>query len=629
MRALRATALAVAIGYLVWRAGFTGSGANPVLFVTLLVAEALGVARLAVELWMLGPEAPGAEGPLVPGETSDDEASELPGCDVVVVVTDEPTSEVRAAVLAARAVAGAVRVVVVDRTSRRDVAELTERLGLTRLNCGDDGDVGELSTAALRCGSAPFVLIVPADMVVLPDVIAVTASAFSDPRVGVVVGRVEATNAAHAVDHGGYGEQAIRDQLITPHLSRVGALPWWHGVSVARRQALAEVGGFVAGRHRMMLATGLRLQVGGWQMVDVPVLVARRLAAWTEGRQLHRWSRDLHERLHLLRRRDVSWTSPRITPEMRVAYGSALVPVLRGVQRLALIGVLAVSLAGLGLPVAGPVAPLAVFWGARMALGLAARRRATRSVGFTPWITTDLNLMTTDLAVASRALRRRPLTADLMDDPPGLGARGRLLAFVQIGLGVEVALLASGTLRAPYGGAAMIGMLGGAAWFVASAFDARALLRMRQRRQGFRAEERLPVLAGDSDIWVVGVSPLGVDVVSGRPLRVGAIHRLVFGLPQAGGSRVSFSATTEVRRRSRHGDRHVGYLRFAHITDEEMDQIIEYCAVVAGQRAIRGAGDSPDAASGEGASPERRPQGDGRVAPGGGSAIVHASRVGA
>ncbi|MEZ5168999.1 MAG: hypothetical protein R2695_21835 [Acidimicrobiales bacterium] len=42
-----------------------------------------------------------------------------------------------------------------------------------------------------------------------------------------------------------------------------------------------------------------------------------------------------------------------------------------------------------------------------------------------------------------------------------------------------------------------------------------------------------------------------------------------------------------VRRATRFGTLFVSYLRFAHLTDGEVDQITEYCAVVAGHGALR------------------------------------------
>jgi hypothetical protein len=70
-------------------------------------------------------------------------------------------------------------------------------------------------------------------------------------------------------------------------------------------------------------------------------------------------------------------------------------------------------------------------------------------------------------------------------------------------------------------------------------------------------------------------------------LEVGDRLRLAFSLPGADGSTTRLETATVVRRSSRDGKRFVGYLRFALITDEEMDRVIEYCAVVAGHREIR------------------------------------------
>jgi hypothetical protein len=68
---------------------------------------------------------------------------------------------------------------------------------------------------------------------------------------------------------------------------------------------------------------------------------------------------------------------------------------------------------------------------------------------------------------------------------------------------------------------------------------------------------------------------------------VGDRLRLAFALPGADGTLTRMETTTVVRRCTKDGKRYVGYLRFSLITDEEMDRVIEYCAVVAGHREIR------------------------------------------
>jgi cellulose synthase (UDP-forming) len=278
-------ALVTGAVYLCWRLAFTWQGANPVMFFLLLAAEAFGFLRVFMETSMFGEPRPEVRTP---------EKTLAPDGDVIVVVTDEPTSEVRAAVLSARLISGYNNLRIVDRDDRPDVAQLAQRLGLTRIVGGFGADLGVLIDKAMDECTSLFSLLMPADVVVLPDILEVTAGAFDDPEIAVVACRVENANALDLVDFGGYGEHRRRDELMLGALDEAGALPWWPGMAVVRRSAIREIDGMSRGRQGVTLSTGVRLQAAGWRIADVPVVVARRLAPWNDDRHLHRWARDLH-----------------------------------------------------------------------------------------------------------------------------------------------------------------------------------------------------------------------------------------------------------------------------------------------------------------------------------------------
>ena len=96
---------------------------------------------------------------------------------------------------------------------------------------------------------------------------------------------------------------------------------------------------------------------------------------------------------------------------------------------------------------------------------------------------------------------------------------------------------------------------------------------------------------------VVGVSPFGIDVLSRVPLRVGQRVHIAFELPRADGSSLRFDCPTAVKRVEPHGNHHSAYLRFAQLSDTEVDLITEYCAVVAGTRQLRDPDASADGAT--------------------------------
>ena len=394
MSALRITALATGVVYLTWRLAFTSDGANPVMFFLLLAAEAFGLLRLQMETSLLGDIRPDNRTP---------EKTMAPDADVIVVVTDEPASEVRAAVLSARLIQGYTNLRIVDRDDRTDVADLASRLGLLRVVGGFEADLGGLIDKAVEQCTSLYALIMPADVVVMPDILEVSAGAFDDSEVGVVVSRIENANAMNAVD---YGEHRRCDELMVAKLDEAGALPWWPGMAVIRRSAIREIGGMSAGREGVTMATGVRLQAAGWRTTDVPV-VARRLAPWNDDRHLHRWARDLHERLAVLVDKDAPLRNDNATRLSRRVYRVADLHFGRSIQRLVLIGILFSVMFTSSLPMTANPGLLILLWGAWQGSSLAYRRSAQAPVGFQSWMSNDLRLLTTDLVVARRALPAR------------------------------------------------------------------------------------------------------------------------------------------------------------------------------------------------------------------------------
>ncbi len=579
MAVLRVATLVTGLTYLVWRAAFTWEGANPVLFFLLLLAEAFGMLRLWMEISLLGEPRPEVRSP---------EPGIAPDADVVVVVTDEPTSEVRAAVLSARLIRGYGKLVLVDRDDRPEVAELATRLEIDRVAGSLHADLGELVDSALESCDSLFTVLVPADVVVLPDTLEATADALADPAVGVVLCRTENTNTAHVVDHGGYGEHRVRDTVMLGKLEAKGTLPWWPGVAVVRRAAVRNIGGMAKGRSGITMSTGVRLQADGWRIADVPVIVARRLAPWSEDRHLHRWARDLHERLAVLVDPEAPRRNKHSSRLSRRVYRVADIHVGRAIQRLVLIGVLLATIYTSSLPLVADPIILTMLWGCWMTSSVLLRRRATAPIGFTPWIINDLRLLTTDLAVAFSALRGAELKSDLIEPAPGRRSRSVLLLGLQVMLAATLALFGTGALRPAHGDFATLVTLGMCAWFWVVTQQARSALRRRQHRRNFRSFEELDVFASESKMSVFGVSPFGVDVLSASPLKVGQKNRLAFGLPQTDGSIVRLECSTSVRRAARDGKHTIAYLRFAHLDDDQMDRIIEYLSVVAGHRQLRG-----------------------------------------
>jgi hypothetical protein len=575
---LRVAALVTGLVYLGWRLAFTFGGAHPVMFVLLVAAEAFGMMRLWIEVSLIGIVRPVEREP---------ERFTEPDADVVVIVTDEPASEVRAAVLSARLARGCGKLLIADRDGRPDVAELAQRLEIERVTGSLDGDLGKLiDTALVRCPSL-YTLLVPANLVVLPDVLEVTSGAFDDTEVGVVLCRIEDTNANHEVDFGGYGEHHFRDTLLLGKLHNSGFLPWWSDMAVVRQTAIADIGGMTHTGLSVTMSAGIRLQAAGWRITDVPVVVARRLAPWSDDVHLHRWSRDLYERLAVLVDPNAPHKNEHSTRLSRRVYRIAGGQVGRSIQRIVLFGILFTTMFTSSLPLVADPVVLIGLWGAWMGSSLVMRYVATRSIGFTPWIVNDLRLLTTNVTVAWKVLSRRPLQSQLMDPAPGRQARRIFLTLLQTGLTGSLVVFSTGVLRPAHGDFVTLTTFGMSIWLLLMIAESGSGLKLRQVRQSFRTSEELEVFASKSCTAVINVSQFGIGVVSSVLLEVGARIRVAFGLPQADGESSRIEVSTKVKRSTHEGDRHVAYLGFALLTDDQMDRIIEYCSGVAGMRMLR------------------------------------------
>jgi hypothetical protein len=195
--------------------------------------------------------------------------------------------------------------------------------------------------------------------------------------------------------------------------------------------------------------------------------------------------------------------------------------------------------------------------------------------------------MATDLTVVGNTLRRRPFASELIDAAPGLRLRALMMNGLLVSTAIVIVVHGLMLVDAPMGDLAMIALLLSAVWLFGAVIHARQSLQQHQRRMGFRASTNVAVVSAEAPMTVVGISPLGLDVVSSSPLWVGAPHRLVIDLPRADGTTNFLDASTIVRHSSRDHNEHVAFLRFAQMSDVETDRLIEYCAVVDGHHDLR------------------------------------------
>jgi len=569
----------VGLVYLLYRLSFTAEGANWFLFVVVFLAELFGLLRFMTVMSLTGRRV---------GVDSSPTTEPSPDASVLVVISDEPGSEARSAVLAARLVRHKNDLVVVDRDGRLDVMQMCDRLGVRRVAGDGEQDLASLVNQAMGFASTHYWLIVPGDVVVLPDVLEVTVPAMADEHVAVVRPRVERTNARSSEGYGGYGQDWIRDEHMTAMFDASGAdMPWWPGLCLVRRAALLESDG-VAGTTSsgFTLETGARLQKLGWDVRDLPVVVGRRLAVHSDRRLLHRWARDLHEQLTLLERPDSPVTRDYVSGWRQRAYLNADFQLAASLQRIALLAVLATT-AFTGLtPVGGSPVALSVLFVAWHASALTMRWQ-TFGKRFVPWFSTDLRLMATNVVVGTASRFGRPLRSDLLDDAPGEKQRRTLMTALPVvfGLGALVAGFSLfGVQRTGFQVSVTVVFC---LIVAAAAIEARVALREEHGRRMYRASQKLEVRASLTTLAVTGVSPRGLDLVSPKHLVPGSKLRVSFALPRVDDDPIGMEVLTSVKRSWPAGDGYQAFAQFHLLDENQMDRVLEYVSVVAGAQALR------------------------------------------
>ena len=570
----------VALGliYLFYRLSFTAAGANGFLFVAVFLAELFGLLRLIAVLSLTGRRIP---------VTTDPAIVESPDASIIVLITDEPESEVRSTVLSARLVRGKKDLVVIDQRDRLDVMQLCQRLDVRRVAGGGDRRLGKLVNSAMGVSTTAYWLIVPGDVVLLPDVLQVTAVAMRDERVAVVRPRVERTNARSSEDYGGYGQDWVRDEHVTAVFDESDAvMPWWPGVSLVRRGALLDIDGVATVDGGFTLETGARLQSRGWHVEDLPVVVGRRLAVRTDRRLLHRWSRDLYEQLSMLERPDSPIVRDYVSGLRQRAYLFVDFYLAASLQKTVLLVALLFSAVTGALPASGSAPLLALLFTAWHASSIWARWHALRK-GFAPWFSSDLRLLTTNAVVGWASRVRRPLNNDLVDPAPGESQRRVLMNVLPVVFGLA-ALVSGLSLFGQDNTQFEVGVIVAFCLLVAAtAIDARLALRERQGRRSFRAQEELEVRASLTSLAVVGVSVSGIDLLSAQRMVPGSRVRVSFALPRVDQEPQEMNVFTTVKRVDETAAGWRAYAQFHLLSANEMDRLLEYVAVISGVSSLR------------------------------------------
>jgi Glycosyl transferase family group 2/PilZ domain len=596
LRVFALCALLWGVGYLVWRFGWSGEGANPVLFAMLLVTEIYGLWALGTLAWYSWSRPPAVRPPATPGRKVD-----------VYVCTYGEAFEVVAATLAGcRALTYPHTTYLLDDGRRPEMEELARIAGAEYLTRPDNSHAkaGNIN-AALPRTDGELVLMLDADHVPMPDALDAMVGYFDDEKVALVQSPHDFFNH-DSVQHYVVGrhEQSLFYRVVCPGKDRYGAAYWCGSAALLRRRALLEIGGVATETIAEDFHTTIRLQRHGWTSRYHDEVLVQGLAPHDlDGYLLQRdrWARG---NLAVFTLPESPLRARELRPLQRLSYFASLAAYLAPPMRLLLLATLGLVLWTGALPMKVSVLALAALWLPAVSLNLLAGSALTRGYMKTGE-TAHYELLT--MEIYTRALRCvfRPgrtafkVTPKQGADGGGLAALRKLhlvaLAAVVLGAGTAMRLLdlaGVGPLPDLPGVAAVIVPLLGLIELRRVLRTLLAVGRRQQRRQVYRLEGDAPAhcfaAGGHIGGRLVDASAVGVGLVLDAPVPVGERLAVLLELEEAVGDTHEIAAQVEIRS-CREADGH--YLIGATI--EEIDptsrmQLMEWCYVVCSHERLRG-----------------------------------------
>jgi cellulose synthase (UDP-forming) len=596
LRLFAAIALIWGAGYLVWRFGWSGEGANPYLFAMLLVTEVYGIWALGTLAWYSWSRPAAERPPATPGRR----------VDIYVCTYDEPFEVVAATLAGCRALTYPHTTYLLDDGRRPEMEELARAAGAEYLTRPDNSHAkaGNINAALPRTGGE-LVLMLDADHVPMPDALDAMVGYFDDERVALVQSPHDFFNH-DSVQHYVVGrhEQSLFYRVVCPGKDRHGAAYWCGSAALLRRQALLEIGGVATETIAEDFHTTIRMQRQGWTSRYHDEVLVQGLAPHDlDGYLLQRdrWARG---NLAVFTLPESPLRARTLRPLQRLSYFVSLAAYLAPPMRLLLLATLGIVLWTGELPMKISVVALAALWLPAVSLNLLAGSALTRGymkIGETA----HYELLT--MEIYTRALRCvfRPgrttfkVTPKQGGDGGGLAAAGKLhlviVAAVVLAGGTAMRLLdlaGIGPLPDMPGIAAVVVPLLGLIELRRVLRTLHAVSRRRQRRQVYRFEGAAPAhcFAKDGHVGgrLVDASAAGIGLVLDAPLTVGERPAALLELEDAEGADHEVAAQIEIRS-CRESEGH--YLIGA--TVEEMDpasrmRLMEWCYVVCSHERLRG-----------------------------------------
>lgn len=596
LRGLAALALLWGVGYLSWRIGWSGEGANPVLFAMLLATEVYGLYALAVLAWFSWSRRRGERPAATPGRR----------VDVYVCTYDEPAEVVMATLAGCRALAYPHTTYLLDDGRREEMRELAELAGARYLTRPENSHAkaGNIN-AALPRTDGELVLILDADHVPMPDALDALVGYFDDERMAVVQTPHDFFNH-DSVQHYVVGrhEQSLFYRVVCPGKDRHGAAYWCGSAALISRRALLQIGGVATETIAEDFHTTIRLQRRGWRSRYHDEVLVQGLAPHDlDGYLLQRdrWARG---NLAVFTLPESPLRARELSPLQRLSYLASLLAYLAPPMRLLLLLTLGLVLWTGALPMKVSLAALAALWLPAVALNLAAGAALARGYMRIPE-TAHYELLT--MEIYTRALRCifRPgrtafrVTPKQGRDGGGLAALRKLhlvlFCTALIGLGTLLRLLdlaGAGPLPdMPALAAAIVSALG-LVELRRLLVTSLAVARRRQRRLVYRfqgdAEAHCFGAAGHTPARLVDASASGLGLVATAPLTLGERPAVLLELEDAAGAVHEVAAQVEVRSCREVEGRHLVGATILDIDADARLRLMEWCYVVCNHEQLRG-----------------------------------------
>jgi Glycosyl transferase family group 2/PilZ domain len=596
LRLFAVCALLWGAGYLTWRIGWSGEGADPVVFAMLLVTEVYGLWALGTLAWYSWSQPAVARPPATPGRE----------IDVYVCTYDEPFEVVAATLAGCRALAYPHTTYLLDDGRRPEMEELARVAGAEYLTRPDNSHAkaGNIN-AALPRTEGELVLMLDADHVPMPDALDAMVGYFDDERVALAQSPHDFFNH-DSVQHYVVGrhEQSLFYHVVCPGKDRHGAAYWCGSAALLRRQALLEIGGVATETIAEDFHTTIRLLRHGWSSRYHDEVLVQGLAPHDlDGYLLQRdrWARG---NLAVFTLPESPLRARELRPRQRLSYFFSLAAYLAPPMRLLLLATLGLVMWSGALPMKISVVALAALWLPAVSLNLLAGSALTRGymkIGETA----HYELLT--MEIYTRALRcvfwpsrtAFKVTPKQGSDGGGIKAIGKLrlvvLAAVVLAGGTAMRLLdlaGVGPLPDLPGIAAVVVPLLGLIELRRVLRTLFAVGRRQQRRQIYRFEGDAPAhcFAAEGHIGgrLIDASAAGVGLVLDAPVSIGERPAILLELENAGGDSYEVAAQVEIR-----SCREVDGRYLVGATIEEMDpasrmRLMEWCYVVCSHERLRG-----------------------------------------